>query len=27
VLALFFVFLNLMVDITQAAIDPRIKRS
>jgi peptide/nickel transport system permease protein len=27
VLALFFVFLNLMVDIAQAAIDPRIKRS
>ena len=26
VLALFFVFLNLMVDIAQAAIDPRIKR-
>jgi len=25
VLALFFVFLNLMVDIAQAAIDPRIK--
>jgi peptide/nickel transport system permease protein len=27
VLALFFVFLNLVVDIAQAAIDPRIKRS
>jgi peptide/nickel transport system permease protein len=27
VLALFFVFLNLLVDIAQAAIDPRIKRS
>lgn len=27
VLALFFVFLNLMVDIAQASIDPRIKRS
>ncbi|HVX74577.1 MAG TPA: ABC transporter permease [Bradyrhizobium sp.] len=27
VLALFFVFLNLIVDIVQAAIDPRIKRS
>src|SRR5258708_7346828 len=27
VLALLFVFLNLMVDIAQAAIDPRIKRS
>jgi len=27
VLALFFVCLNLMVDIAQAAIDPRIKRS
>jgi peptide/nickel transport system permease protein len=27
VLALFFVVLNLMVDIAQAAIDPRIKRS
>ncbi|WP_088343376.1 MULTISPECIES: ABC transporter permease [Rhodomicrobium] len=27
VLALFFVFLNLMVDVLQAAIDPRIKRS
>ena len=27
VLALFFVFLNLIVDIAQAAIDPRIKRS
>jgi peptide/nickel transport system permease protein len=27
VLALFFVFLNLMVDVAQAAIDPRIKRS
>jgi peptide/nickel transport system permease protein len=27
VLALFFVFLNLMVDIAQATIDPRIKRS
>jgi peptide/nickel transport system permease protein len=27
VLALFFVFLNLMVDIAQAAIDPRIKRN
>ena len=26
VLALFFVFLNLMVDIAQASIDPRIKR-
>jgi peptide/nickel transport system permease protein len=26
VLALFFVFLNLMVDVAQAAIDPRIKR-
>ncbi len=26
VLALFFVFLNLLVDVTQAAIDPRIKR-
>ncbi|MEA2872276.1 MAG: peptide/nickel transport system permease protein, partial [Hyphomicrobiales bacterium] len=27
VLALFFVFLNLIVDIVQASIDPRIKRS
>lgn len=27
VLALFFVFLNLLVDVAQAAIDPRIKRS
>ena len=27
VLALFFVALNLLVDIAQAAIDPRIKRS
>ncbi len=27
VLALFFVFLNLLVDVLQAAIDPRIKRS
>jgi peptide/nickel transport system permease protein len=27
VLALFFVLLNLLVDIAQAAIDPRIKRS
>ena len=27
VLALFFVFLNLIVDLAQAAIDPRIKRS
>jgi peptide/nickel transport system permease protein len=27
VLALFFVILNLIVDIAQAAIDPRIKRS
>ena len=27
VLALFFVGLNLLVDIAQAAIDPRIKRS
>ena len=27
VLALFFVFLNLVVDVAQAAIDPRIKRS
>jgi len=27
ILALFFVFLNLLVDIAQAAIDPRIKRS
>lgn len=27
VLALFFVFLNLIVDVAQAAIDPRIKRS
>jgi peptide/nickel transport system permease protein len=27
VLALFFVFLNLMVDVLQAAIDPRIKRA
>jgi peptide/nickel transport system permease protein len=27
VLALFFVFLNLLVDVIQAAIDPRIKRS
>ena len=27
VLALFFVCLNLMVDIAQASIDPRIKRS
>ena len=27
VLALFFVVLNLLVDIAQAAIDPRIKRS
>jgi peptide/nickel transport system permease protein len=27
VLALFFVFLNLVVDIAQASIDPRIKRS
>jgi len=27
VLALFFVFLNLVVDIAQAAIDPRIKRA
>jgi peptide/nickel transport system permease protein len=27
VLALFFVILNLLVDIAQAAIDPRIKRS
>ena len=27
VLALFFVFLNLIVDIAQATIDPRIKRS
>ena len=27
VLALFFVFLNLVVDVIQAAIDPRIKRS
>jgi peptide/nickel transport system permease protein len=27
VLALFFVFLNLIVDILQASIDPRIKRS
>ncbi len=27
VLALFFVFLNLMVDVAQASIDPRIKRS
>src|SRR5437868_9590234 len=26
VLALFFVFLNLLVDVAQAAIDPRIKR-
>jgi peptide/nickel transport system permease protein len=26
VLALFFVILNLLVDIAQAAIDPRIKR-
>ena len=25
--ALFFVFLNLLVDIAQASIDPRIKRS
>jgi len=27
VLALFFVFLNLLVDVIQAAIDPRIKRA
>ena len=27
VLALFFVFLNLVVDVIQAAIDPRIKRA
>jgi peptide/nickel transport system permease protein len=27
VLAMFFVILNLLVDIAQAAIDPRIKRS
>jgi peptide/nickel transport system permease protein len=27
VLAMFFVVLNLLVDIAQAAIDPRIKRS
>jgi peptide/nickel transport system permease protein len=27
VLALFFVLLNLIVDIVQASIDPRIKRS
>jgi peptide/nickel transport system permease protein len=27
VLALFFVILNLLVDIAQASIDPRIKRS
>ena len=27
VLALFFVFLNLVVDVFQAAIDPRIKRA
>jgi ABC-type dipeptide/oligopeptide/nickel transport system permease component len=26
VLALFFVFLNLLVDVLQATIDPRIKR-